>query len=112
MVQRTQIVLVDDIDGGTADESVSFALDGVAYEVDLSTDNAAQLRESLSRWVEHGRRQGGSRRAPGRRASAGSRSSTSSDANDVRQWAKDNGYTVSERGRISAEVREAYAAAH
>ncbi|MCL2455476.1 MAG: Lsr2 family protein [Micrococcales bacterium] len=107
MAQKVQVLLVDDIDGGTADETVTFGLDGVTYEIDLTTENAARLREALASWV-------GSARKVGRtgRAARGKRSASSPDAQAIRDWAKENGYTVSGRGRISAEVKAAYEAAH
>ncbi|QZN86067.1 Lsr2 family protein [Cellulomonas sp. C5510] len=112
MAQKVQVLLVDDIDGGTADETVSFALDGVSYEIDLTTEHATELRDALATWVGHARKTGG--RSGGRGGSAGgaSRPRRSSDAGAVRAWAKENGFEVSERGRISAEIREAYDAAH
>ena len=112
MAQKVQVLLVDDIDGGTADETVSFALDGVSYEIDLTTAHATELRDALATWVGHARKTGG--RSGGRGSSGGgaSRPRRSSDAGAVRAWAKENGFEVSERGRISAEIREAYDAAH
>lgn len=112
MAQKVQVLLVDDIDGGTADETVTFALDGVSYEIDLTTAHAAELRDALGTWVGHARKVGG-RSSSGRGSSSGgsSRPRRSSDAGAVRTWAKENGYEVSERGRISAEIREAYEAA-
>jgi hypothetical protein len=110
MAQKVQVILVDDVDGGDADETVSFALDGVSYEIDLNAKNAAALRDSLATWVGHARRvggrSGGGRRRSGRAAAAGAGS------NEVREWAREHGYKVSDRGRISAEVQQAYAAAH
>ncbi|HIW30445.1 MAG TPA: Lsr2 family protein [Candidatus Luteococcus avicola] len=100
MAQRVHIVLEDDIDGSQAAETVSFALDGVSYEMDLSEENAEKLRNEMAVWVGHARRVGG-RKAAGRKAKAGS-------ANDIRAWAIDQGMKVSARGRVSAEVREAY----
>lgn len=110
MAQKVQVLLVDDIDGGTADETVTFALDGVSYEIDLSNSHATELRDALGSWVGHARKVS----SRGRTASTGSvsRPRRSSDAGDVRAWAKENGFEVSERGRISADIREAYAAAH
>jgi hypothetical protein len=107
MAQKVNIVLVDDIDHTDADETVSFGLDGKNYEIDLNTKNANALREALAPYVGHARRSGGT----ARRSSARGTSSRSS-AGDIREWAKSNGFEVSERGRISSEVREAYAAAH
>ncbi|HEX3004137.1 MAG TPA: Lsr2 family protein [Angustibacter sp.] len=113
MAQKVQVVLIDDIDGGDADETVTFALDGVSYEIDLNTDNAAKLRDALAVWVGNARRVSG-RSSSGRSTSraSGRRSAGSEDTAAIREWAKENGYQVSERGRISAEVREAYGKAH
>ncbi len=109
MAQRVNIVLEDDIDGSDADETVTFALDGVSYEIDLNGKNAAALRDALAPYVGHARRSGG-RRAGGR-PSAG-RGSAKRDLGDVREWARSNGHQVSDRGRISAEVQAAYDKAH
>ncbi|HSF36535.1 MAG TPA: Lsr2 family protein [Nocardioides sp.] len=110
MAQKVNIVLVDDLDGTEATETVSFGLDGTTYEIDLNDANAASLREALSGYVGHARKvAGGGRRT--RRSSGGS-SSSSSNTKDVREWAKAQGMEVSERGRISADVQQAYDAAH
>ena len=109
MAQRVNVVLVDDLDGDEASETVSFALDGVDYEIDLNDGNAQALRDALSRYVGAGRRVGG-RRRKGQRAAAGG--DTGPSASDIRAWARENGWDVPERGRVSAEVRQAYAAAH
>jgi hypothetical protein len=109
MAQKVQVVLEDDLDGGTADETVVFGLDGTSYEIDLTKKNAAKLRDALAPWVAAGRRTGGSR--GGARRGRG-RTARGSQAGDVRAWARANGYQVSERGRISAEIQAAYSAAH
>ena len=111
MAQKVQVLLVDDIDGGTADETVTFGLDGVTYEIDLTTENATKLRDALAPWVAKGRKVTG--RAAGRSAARSSSSTTSraarsGQAQEIREWAKANGYEVSERGRIPAEVKKAY----
>ena len=113
MAQRVNVVLVDDLDGSDAVETVSFALDGVDYEIDLNEKHASELRNALSLYVGHGRRTGGRRRTSsgGSKRSAGS-SSGGPSAAEIRAWARENGHDVPERGRVSAEVREAYAAAH
>lgn len=103
MATRTSIELVDDLDGGTAEETVSFGLDGQPYEIDLSAEHAHQLRAVLREWAGHARHLAG---ASARRPRASRRVPVA-----VRQWASDNGYEVSERGRISTSVREAYRAA-
>jgi hypothetical protein len=110
MAQRVNIVLEDDLDGSEADETVTFALDGVSYEIDLSAKNAAALRDSLAPYVGHARRAAG-RRAAGRPASS-SRGTGKRDLGDVREWARSNGHQVSDRGRISAEIQAAYDKAH
>jgi hypothetical protein len=108
MAQKVQVVLVDDVDGDTATETVTFSLDGVAYEIDLNAKNAAALREALAFWVGHARRVGG-RRTTARRGGT-ARAAGGKNA-EIRAWARENGYTVSERGRIPAEVKAAYDAA-
>src|SRR5919112_199939 len=110
MAQKVQVVLIDDLDGGDATETVTFGLDGATYEIDLSENNAAQLRDALAPWVGNGRRISGRATRPSGRRGASSPSS-STDTTAIRSWAKDNGHIVSERGRISAKVQEAYAAA-
>jgi Lsr2 len=114
MAQRINVVLVDDIDGTDAAETVAFSLDGVDYEIDLHEQHAEQLREAFSLFIGHGRRTGGRRRS-GRRSSASATAAPSAGeatAADIRAWARENGWDVPDRGRVSAEVREAYAAAN
>jgi hypothetical protein len=110
MAQKVQVILVDDLDGGEAEESVSFALDGVNYEIDLSAENAEALRDALADWVGHARKVGGrsGRGRPAGRSKAG----TKADLTDVRAWARDHGFKVSDRGRVSSEVMSAYEGAH
>ncbi|MGH3472808.1 MAG: histone-like nucleoid-structuring protein Lsr2 [Nocardioidaceae bacterium] len=105
MAQRVNIVLVDDLDGTTADETVMFGLDGTSYEIDLSAKNAGKLRDALAKYLGSARRVSG--RASGRRRGRGG-----ADSARVRDWARASGYEVSDRGRISAEIRAAYSAAH
>lgn len=109
MAQKVNIILVDDIDGSDASETVTFGLDGVTYEIDLNDSNAAALREALSSYVGHARKVSGagSRRTGGRRAAGGS-----SNAKAVREWARAQGHEVSDRGRVPADIQRAYDAAH
>lgn len=107
MAQKVQVVLIDDLDGGGADETVSFSLDGVSYEIDLSTAHATELRDAFATWVGHARRVGGRART-GRRA-AGSRAAGGESA-AIREWARANGYKVNDRGRIPADIKAAYEA--
>lgn len=111
MAQRVQIILEDDVDGGAADETVTFGLDGASYEIDLSAANARKLRDELSRWTGHARRSGGRRSAGTRRGGSGS-GARRKDLRGVRDWARKNGFKVSDRGRVSAEVQTAYDKAH
>ncbi|QDP95206.1 Lsr2 family protein [Microlunatus elymi] len=106
MAQRVQIILEDDFDGGEADQTVAFGLDGSDYEIDLSSENAAKLRDALAPWVASARKTGGrrSRRTP--------RTGSGPGSAEIRAWAQENGMQVSARGRVSAEVRDAYARAH
>ncbi|MFG2893786.1 Lsr2 family protein [Streptomyces sp. Pv4-95] len=106
MAQKVQVLLVDDLDGGEADETVTFSLDGKSYEIDLTTANAAKLRESLADFVKAGRRTGG--RASSGRGKARAAAGGTQDTAKVRAWAKENGYNVNDRGRVPADIREAY----
>jgi hypothetical protein len=113
MAQKVNIVLVDDIDGTEATETVTFGLDGTSYEIDLSDTHAAALRDVLGPYIGHGRKVGSAPRRGGRRSGSGSGSSSNGpSAREIRDWARANGHDVPERGRVSAEVREAYDAAH
>ena len=112
MAQKVQIVLEDDIDGGEATQTVTFALDGTQYEIDLNDDNAERLRNAIAPFVGHGRKvTGGARRGgSGRRGAAPVAGGAS--AKEIREWAHANGHAVPERGRIPADVRSAYEAAN
>ncbi|MEU5382687.1 Lsr2 family protein [Kitasatospora cineracea] len=109
MVQRVQVTLEDDLTGGKADETVHFALDGKSYEIDLGTKNAKKLRDALAPFVAAGRKQSGRVQARrfGRAAAA-----SGEDTAKIREWAKQNGYEINDRGRVPGNVREAYEAAH
>lgn len=105
MAQRTIVLLEDDLGGGDADETLSFGLDGHAYEIDLNAKNASALRKLLAPYLTAARRV--SHRQPsggGARRSAGD----GPDAATLRAWALEKGYAVNARGRVSAEIRAAY----
>ena len=113
MAQKIHVELVDDIDGSPAAETVTFGLDGTQYQIDLSENNATALREALAPYIGHGRRGtggGGARRRSASSSSAAGKSGPS--AAEIREWARENGWDVPDRGRVSSDVREAYAAAH
>lgn len=111
MAKKVTVTLVDDFDGeGAADETVEFGLDGVTYEIDLSTKNAGKLRGDLKKWVDAGRRVGGRRR--GRSGSGRGRGAMDREQSAaIREWARRNGHNVSTRGRIPADVIDAFHAA-
>lgn len=112
MAQKVIVTLIDDLDGSDADETIKFGLDGINYEIDLSSDNADELRDSLAQYVEHARRIGGRKRTGGhRKARTPARPSSSTDREQnqaIRAWAREKGYEISDRGRIPSEVTEAY----
>jgi hypothetical protein len=113
MAQKVTVSLVDDMDGSTAAETVEFGLDGVSYEIDLSDGNAKRLRDALAGYVTNARRAGGRRRSAGagprRAAGGGARPSVDREQNAaIREWARKQGMKISDRGRIPAEVLDAY----
>ncbi|MDP9397219.1 MAG: Lsr2 family protein [Actinomycetota bacterium] len=116
MAQKVQVILVDDLDGGPAEETVTFALDGVGYEIDLNENNARKLRDSLATYVGSARRGSGGRGgSTGRGRTSRGRSSAARPAGnnaEIRDWAKRHGHSVNERGRIPTSVVEAYEQAH
>jgi hypothetical protein len=109
MAQVTETRLVDDLDGGNADESVNFTVDNNRYQMDLSEKNAARLREVLAPFIAAARRAGGSTTTRTRRSTIAARpAGAGADTAAIREWASANGFSVSTRGRIAASVREAY----
>ncbi|MEJ2864479.1 histone-like nucleoid-structuring protein Lsr2 [Actinomycetospora flava] len=120
MAQKTIVTLVDDLTGEEAEDitTVEFALDGVTYEIDLDDKNSARLRDALAEYVAAARRTGG-RRSNGRRrsgAGTGTPRATSPGGYDretskqIREWAKAQGFEVSDRGRVPNNVVEAWEA--
>lgn len=116
MARKIIHLLVDDLDGEVLEsgdgESVMFSLDGTSYEIDLSEKNAAALRDVLQPWISSARRTAhGAGKSSTKRASR-SRNGSGRDLGAVRSWAKENGHSVSERGRVPEGVLQAYDAAH
>jgi Lsr2 len=118
MAQKVDVKFIDDLDGSEAAGTVSFAIDGRSYEIDLSDDNAARLRDSLASFIAAARRSGASGRrgrtsprVPAETATASARPSREATA-AIRTWARENGHEVSERGRIPNSVVQAYESAH
>jgi hypothetical protein len=117
MARKVQVILSDDLDDSiSADETVTFALDGTTYEIDLSEQNAAQMRDAFSKYVSAARkvssRSGRASGAGRSRATGGGGRMDREQAGAIRDWARKNGHEVSDRGRIPASVVEAFEAAH
>ena len=111
MAQKVHVHLEDDLDGGPADDTVTFALDGKDYEIDLSTTNAEKLREALRPFAEAGRKTTRNSSGSGPRGTRTRGSGSDPDTAKIRAWAKENGHEVSDRGRIHQSVKDAYYAA-
>jgi hypothetical protein len=109
MARKVTVSLVDDLDGSSkADETVEFRLDGVNYQIDLSSKNAAKLRDDFSAWVDASRRTGGRRRGMSVGSENGRTSAARGDSAAIRQWALQKGHVVAARGRIPAHVIDAF----
>jgi hypothetical protein len=109
VAQKVQVLLVDDIDGGEAEETVTFSLDGVSYEIDLSSKNAGTLRDAVAPYVGAARKAGRSTATKvataTRPRSSGSTATADREQNQaIREWAKKRGFKVSDRGRIPSDI--------
>jgi hypothetical protein len=118
MAQKTIVTLVDDLTGEEAENisTVEFALDGVTYELDLTDENSTKLHDALSEYAKAGRKIGGRRRSgprPGRavKSTGGAAGYNRETLKSIREWAKKNGHNVSDRGRLPAEVLQAWQSA-
>jgi hypothetical protein len=108
MAQKVNVILIDDIDGSDAAETVLFGLDGTQYEIDLSSGHARELREQLDLYVRKARKVAG----PASRAGRGSRTGANDARNkEIRDWAREKGLDVNERGRIPAGIVSQFEAA-
>ena len=110
MAQKVVVQLIDDLDGDPIDiggETISFAVNGVEYSVDLNDKNATEFHRKMDYYIKYATRVGGRKTArPAKQTSNGA------NTQQIREWANSNGYTVSARGRVAADIMEAYAAAH
>jgi hypothetical protein len=104
VAQKITTLFIDDIDGGAAEGTVRFALDGTEYEIDLNAKHSEELRSALGTYVSHARKVGGASRRTGR---AGSTLNTT----EIRNWARENGYDIKDRGRVPADLVAKYQAA-
>ncbi len=111
MAQRVQTLFVSDLSGeelGGGGETVTFSYRGVDYEIDVSPEEGAEFDQAMAKYIQHGRRVGGRRQIrAGKTPGQGK-----GELDAIRSWARENGHQVSDRGRISKRVREAYTAAH
>jgi hypothetical protein len=109
MAQKVNVLLVDDIDGSDADETIPFGLDGTQYEIDLNSDHARELREQLERYIKAARKVTGSAGRPSR-----VRRATDNDARnkEIRNWARERHLDVNDRGRIPGDIVAQYEAAN
>ena len=104
MAQQIQTLVIDDIDGGAAEGTVRFGLDGTDYEIDLSGKHTEELRDALGKYIEHSRKVAG----PARR---GRRAAPAVNTAEVREWARGNGYDIKDRGRVPADLVAKFKAA-
>jgi hypothetical protein len=109
MAQKIQTLLLDDLDGSEADETVRFGLDGASYEIDLSEAHARELRDSLARYAGAGRKVNPLRGAPARKTVRSA--SNGYDSTEVRDWAKAQGIEIKDRGRVPSDVIAKFKAA-
>jgi len=111
MAQRTVVQLIDDLTGEESQDvtNVKFSFGGSDYEIDLNDENYAEFQKVMAPYMEKGRRIKKARGATGGRTKTAVRNA---DTAKIREWAKEQGYDVSERGRVPASIREAYAKAH
>jgi Lsr2 len=105
MAQKIQTLFIDDIDGGEAEGTVRFGLDGAEYEIDLSAKHDEELRAALGTYVAHARKVGGAARRPATRSG---RKPSTADTVAVRAWARENGYDIKDRGRVPADLVTKY----
>lgn len=112
MAQKIQTLFIDDIDGGAAEGTVRFALDGTEYEIDLNAKHSEELRSALGKYVTHARKVGGGARRAGRVAGRAGRGAGSAlNTTEIRNWAREQGYDIKDRGRVPADLVAKYQAA-
>jgi nucleoid-associated protein Lsr2 len=111
VAQKITTLFIDDIDGGAAEGTVRFSLDGTEYEIDLNAQHSEELRSALGKYVTHARKVGGTARR-GRAAGRVGRGAVSTlNTTEIRNWARENGIDIKDRGRVPADVVAKYQAA-
>jgi hypothetical protein len=112
VAQKVQTLFIDDIDGGEAEGTVRFALDGTEYEIDLNTEHTEELRSALGKYVSHARKVGSGARRVGRTAGRVSRGTGPAlNTTEIRNWAREQGYDIKDRGRVPGDLVAKYQAA-
>lgn len=111
MAQKIQTLFIDDIDGGAAEGTVRFALDGTEYEIDLNAKHSEELRSALGKYVTHARKVGAARRAGRGAGRAGRGAGSALNTTEIRNWAREQGYDIKDRGRVPADLVAKYQAA-
>src|ERR1700744_1408865 len=105
VAQKITTLFIDDIDGGAAEGTVRFALDGTEYEIDLNAKHSEELRSALGKYVNHARKVGGTARRGGRVAGRPGRAAGAAvHTTEIRTWARETGYDIKDRGRVPADL--------
>jgi hypothetical protein len=115
MAQRVIREFIDDIDGSEAERTFTFAVDGTAYEIDLSTQNIKEFHEAVAGFVESARKVkagGAGRRVRMTSASASASGRSREQTQAVREWARQQGHSINDRGRIPVSIQQAFDQAH
>ena len=115
VARRAVVELVDDIDGtvfGDEGESINYAVDGAEYEIDLKDEHAKEFRDALDYWIAHSRRAGGRKRRANRVTDPIGPTPRTGEVKKIREWATEQGYEMPSRGRIRADIVQAFHDAH
>ena len=113
MAQKVSREFIDDIDGSEAERTFTFAVDGTNYEIDLSSQNIKEFNEAIAGFVENARKVKASR--TGRRAYKTSSSDSGRSREQtqaIREWARQQGHSINDRGRIPTSIQQAFDQAH
>lgn len=111
VAQKITTLFIDDIDGGDAEGTVRFSLDGTEYEIDLNAQHSEELRSALGKYVTHARKVGGTARRGRVAGRAGRGAASTLNTTEIRNWARENGIDIKDRGRVPADVVAKYQAA-
>ena len=115
MAQKVIREFVDDIDGSPAERTFTFAVDGTHYEIDLSSENIKEFNEAIAGFVESARKvktSGNGRRARKTSSSTSGSGRSREQTQAVREWARQQGHSINDRGRIPVSIQQAFEQAH